>query len=402
MSEFLLICLLTLSAFFSASETAFFAFRGSSSIQFGGLTGKLLENPIRFLSFILLGNNLVNIAFSALGTLVILTNWGEGALTLGTIVLTGIVIILAEILPKTLAASSYKKVVPLFTPSLYFLSRLLMPVSSLFYFFAEKTLKTLFGERVEKQAPLAQEELELLMEEAVHEGLFLPEERRIVQGIAQLEGKTAREIMQPRPKVVALPAEADALQAVEVFQKSGVSRLPLFRSTLDKIVGVLHAKDLLQALLLEKGGSLQKIMRHPLFVPEGITLNRLLGEFKRRQTHIAIVVDEYGGTSGIVTLEDILEEIVGEIWDEYDQVRMRGIKTASNTYLCSAEMEREELEKLGIIIPEDHKTLSSFLIELTGRIPQAGEKVIYEGWEFTVLTSKPNKIETVRISRCAS
>ncbi len=400
MREFLLICLLVLSAFFSASETAFFAYKGSARVMHVGLPAKLLENPIRLLSFILLGNNLVNVAFSALGTLVILTNWGERALALGTIVLTVMVISLGEILPKTLAASSYKKMVPNFASSLYLLSRLLTPVSSIFYLLAEKTLKTFLKDKMERQAPLSQAELELLMEEAVQEGLFLPEERKIVQGIAELEGKKAGDIMQPRPKVVSLPLDTHPIEAIKVFQKSGLSRIPLFRSTLDEIVGVLHAKDLLQALSLNKEFSLQKIMRPVLFVPEGITLKRLLGEFKKRQTHIAIVVDEYGGTSGVVTLEDILEEIVGEIWDEYDQVKMRGIKTATDAYLCSAEIEREELEKLGITIPEEYGTLGSFLIEFTGRITQEEEKILYQGWEFTILTGKPNKIETVRVSRC--
>jgi len=400
MSEFLLICLLAFSAFFSACETAFFAQKGSAPLSLSGIAAKLLENPLRFLSFILLSNNLVNFAFSALGTLVILSFWGERALTLGTVILTLSVIIFGEILPKTIASFSYKKIVSSFAPSLYFLSRILMPISSLFYFMAEGTLKILLKGKREKLEPISQRELEILMEEAIQEGLFLPQERRIVEGITELERKKAEEIMQPRLKVIALPLEAHTERAVEIFRNTGLSRIPLYRSNIDEIVGVLHARDLLHNLALNKKSSLQEIMKPALFVPEGITLDRLLGEFKKRQTHIAIVVDEYGGTSGVVTLEDILEEIVGEIWDEYDQVKMRGLKTGTDTYICAAEIERSELERLGIVIPEEYGTLSSFLIELTGRIPQAGEKISYQGWEFAVLSGKPNKMETIRISPC--
>lgn len=398
MREISLLILLGFSAFFSASETAFFTLLGTSGGHPGGLAGKLLENPVRFLAFILLGNNLANIAFSSLGTLLILSNWGEGALFYGTIVLTSTIILFGEILPKTLAVSTYKKTSAVFAPALHFLSRLLMPASSLFQFLSEKTLEILFKRKTEKKEPPSSEELELLVEEGVEEGLLLKEEKEIFKGILRLSGKTAREVMQPRPKVVALPVEATPETALETFRQSGVSRLPLYQSSLDQIKGILYVKDLLQAKVQKKEFSLKKLMKPPLFVPEGITLERLIGEFRRTRTHIAVVIDEYGGTSGIVTFEDILEEIVGEIWDEYDKVKIKGIKVGDKTFLCSGEIEREELSKLGIIIPENFNNLSSFLIELSGRILQAGEKVTFNGWEFTILAGKPNKIETVRIS----
>jgi CBS domain containing-hemolysin-like protein len=167
-------------------------------------------------------------------------------------------------------------------------------------------------------------------------------------------------------------------------------------------VGVLYAKDLIQKTLLKDVPALQEIMRPPIFVPEGITLNRLLVEFRKRQAHIAVVVDEYGGTTGIVTLEDILEEIVGEIWDEYDQVMSRVRQIGPDVFLLSSDTEREELKELGIEIPEEYGNLSSFLIDLSGRIPQKGEKILYGDWEFAITSSKPNKIETVRVARCSN
>ncbi|MCR4427890.1 MAG: hemolysin family protein [Caldiserica bacterium] len=397
MKEVSLLILLGLSAFFSASETAFFTLMGTSPVRPKGLAGKLLESPIRFLSFILLGNNLVNIAFSSIGTLIILSYFPEQGLFVGTLVLTTIIILFGEILPKTIAVASFKKVTPLLAPPLYFFSRLLMPASSLFYLLSEKTLELVFKKKGEKKEPPSSDELELLVEEGVKEGLLLKEEKEIFKGILRLSGKTAGEVMQPRPKVVALPVEANPEDAFETIQKSGVSRLPLYQSSLDEIKGILYVKDLLQAKYQGRKFSLKELMKPPLFVPEGISLERLIGEFRRIRTHIAVVVDEYGGTSGIVTLEDILEEIVGEIWDEYDKVKMKGIKAGPRTFICSGEIERDELEKLGIEIPEYFNNLSSFLIEISGRILQAGEKITYNGWEFTVLASKPNKIETVRV-----
>jgi len=402
MKEFLLFCLLVLSAFFSSSETAFFAYKGNRLLKIEGRAKKLLGSPLRLLSFILLGNNLVNVAFSALGTVVILNTWGESGLTIGTIVLAALVLTFGEILPKTLAASLYRKFVPIYSAPLYYLYRALAPVSSLFYHLAQRNLSFLFGEKQEKSPTLTEKELQFLVEEAMKEGLFLPEERGIMGGIVQLEEKTAGEIMQPRPKILALPLESKPSQAIEVFQKYGISRLPLYRSSLDNIVGVLYAKDLIQKTLLKDVPALQEIMRPPIFVPEGITLNRLLVEFRKRQAHIAVVVDEYGGTTGIVTLEDILEEIVGEIWDEYDQVMSRVRQIGPDVFLLSSDTEREELKELGIEIPEEYGNLSSFLIDLSGRIPQKGEKILYGDWEFTITSSKPNKIETVRVARCSN
>lgn len=403
MTYLLLFFLLLASAFFNASEITFFAIKGQPGLLIKNKKiTELVTHPLKLLSVILLGNDLVNVAFSAIGTIVILSLWGETYLAYGTLILTLIIIVFAEILPKTFSATFYLSVAEYLSGPLYFFSHLMGPISSFFDSLAENILRSFFKGEEEKKPPLTSDELRILVQESVKEGLFSQEEEDLISKTVELEVRTAGEIMTPRTMMVAEEESASIEEVIKTFLSSGVSRLPLYRGSLDQITGILYVKDFVSEMAKRKDFLPASLKRPALFIPESVILTALLEEFRQQKTHIAIVVDEYGGCAGVVSLEDLLEELVGEIWDEYDTIPFPGRGIAPGIYLLPAASERRVLERIGLNIPEEYPTLSSFLIELWGKIPTRGEEIEYQGWKFTVEEAKANRIETVRVEKCLS
>ncbi len=226
------------------------------------------------------------------------------------------------------------------------------------------------------------------------------EGREMIQGILDLSQTTVKEIMVPRIDMISLPIDTPAADLARAIAESGHSRFPVYQGTIDNIVGILHAKDLLRLVVAEGiAGAIAPIVRKPYFVPESKKLDSLLREFRRRKLHIAVAVDEYGGTSGIVTMEDILEEIVGEIQDEFDDERQRVEEIGERVYLCDARVSLEELnKKTGAALPEGgFDTLGGFVFDLFGRIPAAFEKTSYGPVDFVVQEMDGLKIVTVKV-----
>lgn len=227
------------------------------------------------------------------------------------------------------------------------------------------------------------------------------EEEAMIRGIEELSDSIVREVLVPRTDVVFLPLSMPREELLEKIISSGYSRFPVYTETVDNVVGILYAKDLLR-IIVEKEDELDisKIIKPPYFVPETKKLNSMLKEFKRRKVHIAIVVDEFGGTSGIVCLEDIIEEIVGDIQDEFDHEAEEILKIGEGTYLCDARVNLDELsEKLGTSLPsKDFDSLGGFVFDLFGKIPAIQEKVSYtEKIDFVVQRMEGRKILTVKI-----
>lgn len=225
------------------------------------------------------------------------------------------------------------------------------------------------------------------------------EGREMIQGILDLSQTTVKEIMVPRIDVVSLSIDTPAVQLARAIAESGHSRFPVYQGTIDNIVGILHAKDLLRLVAEEGTGALiGPVLRKPYFVPESKKLDSLLREFKRRKVHIAVAVDEYGGTSGIVTMEDILEEIVGEIQDEFDDERPQVEEIGDKVFLCDARVSLEEFnKKTGAGLPEDDfDTLGGFVFDLFGRIPSPFEKASHGLVDFVVQEMDGHKIVTVK------
>ena len=226
------------------------------------------------------------------------------------------------------------------------------------------------------------------------------EKREMIKGIVELSQTTAREIMVPRIDVVSLAVGTSMQQLVEIIIECGYSRFPVYQDTIDNVVGILYAKDLLRYVFRENEEIFWKeIIRTPYFVPEGKKINTLLREFKRRKVHIAVIVDEYGGTSGVVCLEDIIEEIVGDIQDEFDNEREDILEIGKNVYLCDARVNLEDLnERLELALPDDDvDTLGGFVFNRSGKIPVQFEKVRYGNVDFIIQEMEGHKILTLKL-----
>jgi CBS domain containing-hemolysin-like protein len=225
------------------------------------------------------------------------------------------------------------------------------------------------------------------------------DQQEMIRGVVELGGTTAREVMVPRIDAVFLSADAARGDLLKTMGESGHSRFPVYEDSIDNVVGILHVKDVLKALI--KGGDLliRELLRKPFFVPETKHIDEILREFRRRRVHIAVVVDEYGGVSGIICMEDILEEIIGDIQDEFDNEAEDILKLGPDTWLCDARANLEDLsEELGVELPsEDFDTLGGFVFDLFGKIPVKYEKALYNGHEFIVQGMEGHKINTVKI-----
>ncbi len=229
----------------------------------------------------------------------------------------------------------------------------------------------------------------------------LRERKRMIEGVEQLGDTTVKEVMVPRTDTVFLDHEASAEEAYKVLLESGHSRIPVYRGTIDEVIGVLYAKDVLACLVRGKPFSLSSLARKAFFVPETKRIDSLLREFKRRRVHIAIVVDEYGGTAGIVCMEDIIEEIVGEIQDEFDDEPEDISPVGPQSWHCDARLRLDEIASVtGIHLPEeDFDSLAGYVFDLFGRIPEEGESVDLPGARFSVLEMEGHRILSVKVER---
>lgn len=228
---------------------------------------------------------------------------------------------------------------------------------------------------------------------------YPPETKEMIAGVYALADTTVKEVMVPRIDSVFVAVDMEPADLVAKISESGHSRFPCYKDTIDNVVGMLYAKDLLQYLTNGKGIDIEGILRPPFFVPESKRLDGLLREMKRRRVHIAVAVDEYGGVSGLVCLEDIIEEIVGEIQDEFDNEREDILELGKGSYLCDARVNIEDLrERVGIELPdEDYDTLGGFVFNLFGKIPAKFEKVTYANADFVIQDMDGHKIRTVKI-----
>lgn len=254
--------------------------------------------------------------------------------------------------------------------------------------------------REERQGELQKSIKKLGLEFSTPENVLEEDERLMIHGVVELGETAVKEVMVPRVEIVGIPAESALEEAVSIIRQTGHSRFPLYRESLDNIEGILYAKDLLTHAF-EKGEiDLRKIARRPYFIPENIKLDLLLREFKRKRLHIAIVVDEYGGTSGLVTMEDILEEIVGEIEDEYDAESVAIMKETGDTFLVTGSVTIADLnDEAGLNLPEEEfETVGGLIYDLVGSLPEKGRAVKYHGITFEVDEVEGQRIVKVRVT----
>ena len=402
-----MLIMLICSSYFSATETAFSSLNKTRVKTLAEKGNKKAERVLnlsekydKLLSTILIGNNIVNIVLSSLCT-VFCINLVKGNQSVGTVLSTVastvVVLIFGEITPKSLAKENPEKFAMFSAPIIKFLMVMLTPLSILFggiKWLLSKVIKSSDDRR------MTQDELLTLVEEVEQEGGIDSDESELLRSAIEFTDREASDILTPRTALEAVEENLDNDDISRVFRESGYSRLPVYSGSIDSIVGIIHQKDF-YSLVNGTGTGIDFIMKKPVYIPLSMKISDILKLLQKNKSHIAIVVDEYGGLAGIVSMEDLLESIVGSIQDEYDHEEEEVKQTGDNTFEVDGAMAIDEVgELLGTAFPEgDYDTVAGFMIDQLGRIPTEEEhaSVTFENVEFTVLKMDERRIELIHI-----
>ena len=411
----ILLILLALSAIFSSSETALASITSAKIMQLkeeNEKKAKLLKRVKLkagdILSTILIGNNIVNIAATAiLADLTSNISFGKGNSTLvTTIIMTVLILVFGEITPKSFATQNSVKVATKVARPLEILAFIFKPVLIVLTKVTNVFIKMLGGEVLVNGPFVTEEDIRSLVDVGEEEGILKHQEKEMIQNIFDIDDLEVGEVMLPRIDMVALDDQTTIKEALDLIVDCGHSRIPVYKDTIDDIVGVLYAKDLLPFSFFKcdseelREKTITELMRPAYYVPETKKANLLLKELQLKQTHIAIVLDEYGGTEGLVTIEDILEEIVGDIFDEYDN-EVDLIKQLDDfNYLIQADISLEEInEQFMLDLPEeDFESLGGYVFNILGRVPVIGDKVERENVIIEVVTLLNRRVTSVKLT----
>lgn len=408
LSLVLLIGLLALSAFFSSAETAFMSLqrvrlRHLERLGVRGITRvrRLVDQADRTLVTILIGSNLVNTAVASLGTVIVASLVGvEAAVIVTTLLVTVLLLVFGEIVPKTAAIQHSERFAVLFSFPLEVLARVLAPLTALLSWLGSAVAQLLGGPTA--RSALSEEEIRTVILMGEEAGVLHREETAVLRNVLELEDTLVREVMVPRVEVVAVQAEQSVADVARTIAARGFTSMPVYETNLDDIIGIVHAKDLLVCYASGRvRATAREVMRPALYVPETKTVSSLLGEMRVRNTQMAIVVDEYGGTSGIVTLEDLLEEVVGEITSEYGAERRFIRSLTEREAIVDAAISIDDLnEAFGTdLSTEEADTVGGFIYQQLDRVPRPGDHFRYGNLEFTVISMRGRRIDTVRITK---
>lgn len=401
-----LIIFLSFSAIFSAAETALMSLskirvrqmvenkeKGAERIN------KLLSNPSRLLSAILIGNNIVNIGASALLTSLAIDYFGNRGVGIATGVMTLLILIFGEITPKSLAAQNSEKislrlaglinlVIIIFSPIIFILTRI-----------TNFLVKLMGGEVNIDQPFITHEELKTIVNVSHKEGILEGEEKEMIYNVFDFSDSQAKDVMVPRTDMIAIDIELPYEEIIEIFKQEQYSRIPVYEDTIDNIIGILYVKDLLFLQNNRDKFEFKKYLREPHFTYEFKSTKQLFEEMRTNRIHMAIVLDEYGGTEGVVTIEDLVEEIVGEIEDEYDKEINEIEVIKEDEYLVYGNVRIDAINDLigTNIESEDFDSIGGFIIGVLGNFPETGEVIEYDHIKFVVEKVNRNKIEKIRI-----
>jgi len=399
---------LLLSAFFSSSETAFITtnpvkldYLERKGSRRAPLVKKLLGRVDNLLATILVGNTLVNTAAASVATFLFVSFMPENkdrAVLLATVVTTFLILIFSEITPKTYAAHNPIKLSLIFVRPIRFFILVLFPVVKVFTFLTGLVFPSQKRRGVLSRT-LSEEEIKVLFAMGVRGMSAL--RKRMISGVLDFGSRPIREIMIPRPQVKAVEVSSTPRQMLELIQAEGFSRFPVYRGQLDNIEGIIHAKDVIPYLIDNKEINIGSLLRDPLFVPEFVAIEKVMLLMQQQATHMIFVVDEFGNMEGIVTLEDIIEEIVGEIQDEYDEEAVKLIVEENDgVFVVKGNTSVKELNRrIPVVLPEkgEYTTVAGFFLDEFGHIPQEGEKLEYRGHTFVVVKMKKRHIDSIRI-----
>ncbi len=397
-------CLLG-SGFFSGSETALFSLTRRDLLGMEGsggwgerITVRLTRRPQRLLNTLLLGNMLVNIAFSATAAVLVLnmrrtgrSGWVIAAVSVAPLL---VLILIGEVTPKMLAYSSAKRWSIFAAVPIFALQRLFRPVLWLLELVLVSPITRILAPRRPETNDITTEELASVMRLSARRGVLDHDTGAILQEIVELANLKTGDIMVPRIDVIAYDIEKSAEGLIQLFRRTGLRKIPVYEKNLDNVLGVIHAKR----LLLCPDAPLRDLIRPVSFLPEAADLEKVLKQFRKTRKQMAIVVDEYGGTAGLITLEDVLEEIVGDIPDLHDAESPPAVQKKSETeYIVSGDLGIHDLVEAFGIAPEVRpvSTFGGLVTLLEGRIPRAGDSVTYRNLRFTVLTMRTRRVESI-------
>ena len=406
--------LLILSAFFSGSETAFFSLTkatinklAQSKKRNAKQVAVLLHEPKKLLIAIIIGNTLANVATATLAA-VLTTRFSRAhglhsevlLLFINVLVVTFVILFFSEIIPKVTAVKNARKVAIHLSLPLTFFYYTFYP-ATVFFDFVTRLITSSLGIDKDKYT-LSEEELRALVDVGEEKGALKKDEKEMIHSIFEMGETMAREIMVPRTDMVCIEKSATLNQVLNLVKDKLHSRIPVYADKVDNIIGILHLKDLLPFIKKKNTSAfnLDKLVRPPYYVPEQKKLDELLREFQSKRIHMAIVVDEYGGTSGLVTLEDVIEEIVGEIQDEYDSETPEFRRLSDTTFLVDGGMSLDDInEELGLDLPTEEgvDTLAGFLLGQFGSVPRSKDKISYNGYEFIIEKATKKRIQQVKI-----
>ncbi|MEK6646526.1 MAG: hemolysin family protein [Candidatus Firestonebacteria bacterium] len=414
--EFLLLVVLFVSAaFFSAIETALVAL---SKVKIKTLMDQYpnkakalsvwLTDPNKLLTTILIGINTVAISSSAVGSFIairiaetyMLPRWIIGTVT--AMFITLIIIIFGEVAPKIIAIHSPEKITLFMIKPLVWFDNRIAPFTNIFTAIANALLKLIGQEPVKKLTITTEEEIRAMLKVGAEEGVLQEDERRMIHSIFDFGDTVVREVMVPRTQMVCINMKDNIDKILDNVVKEGFTRLPVYINNLDNIIGILYAKDLLNLWKNMELIILQDVIRQPYFIPETKKVSELLKEFQKGKIHMAIVVDEFGGISGLVTLENLMEEIIGEIRDEYDTDERHIEYLNDGNINADASIPIDDIArelKVELVSDDTITTLGGFVVHLMGRIPKKGEEIKYKNLKFIIIDSDKRQIHKIKISK---
>ena len=406
----LLVIFLVSSALFSSSETAFISLQRvrlehmvDTGVSGSKRVARLLQKPERLLSTILLGNNFVNTAAAALATLITISLWGQQWVIVSTIVLTAVLLVFCEVTPKTIATHHAERLSLRFARPVEVLSSGLTPFVLALSSVASRISRVYGGEPV-PQALVGEEEIRTMISVGHREGTVEEEEAEMLHKVFDFGNRPVREAMVPRTEVVWVEKGTNLADVLTIYAESPLSRFPIYEDNMDNVVGILSVKDVLMALAkgaINNESAIDDLIRPAYFAPEIKRINELFIEMRDKNYRMAVIVDEYGGTAGIVSLSRLVEEIVGPIGDELATAEKEYEAINEYTFQVDGGMRIEEVnEELGIELPEgDYETVAGFILELLGHIPRAGERLKYKDLKLVVTEMRGLKIEKILLTK---
>lgn len=397
-----LIILIILSGLFSATETAFSSlnpiklkFLIEQGNKRASKTLAMYEKFEKLLVVILVGNNIVNILSASLATLIFVDLLGQDlGVTIATVVLTTVVLIFGEITPKSIAKQLPESFAMFITPFIKIVSYIILPITFIFGLI-QQGMNRLF--KFKKQT-VTEDELLTYVAEVEKQGGINANEKELIQRVIDFDALKVTEILTPRVDIQAVDITDDIEDISDIFESTGHSRLPVYDKDLDHIIGILHYKDFIYHVVTGKK-TVKQMMKDPIFVTEYMKIVDLLHMLKTKKEHLAIVKDEHGGTQGLASLEDIVEELVGDIFDEHDAVEKDITKIDQDHYIVKGSAELEDVLKLLGFEYDDAQTMNGFMLDQMGKIPFVNESFEYEGFSFKVRKTTKKKILEVEIKK---